>query len=209
MTRWGLLADIHGNLQALERALAVFRAAGVERIAVLGDNLGRGDSDACVGLIQELADVSVLGNRDLDWQARVGPDSKTYVLGLPRTTQDGELLFSHGDARLTPELSSNDIRRGFTRAKAAMRAAGCRLWLFGHTHRARVWQLPGDGSAPALLFDAAVDVLPARIPLTAPPDSWIVNVGSVGLPFPGKGPASAAILEHDAGGECWIEFFPV
>ena len=212
MTRWGLLADIHGNLLALERALAAFRAANVEKIAVLGDNLGRGDSDGCVALIRELADVSVLGNRDLDWQHRVGTSSKAYVLGLPRTVERDGLLFAHGDARLTPELSSSDIRRGFTRARAAMRAADCRLWLFGHTHRARVWRISHAEPELVLLFDAAVDALPARIKLVAAPASnarWIVNVGSAGLPFPGKGPASAAVLHHEAGGGGWVEFFPL
>jgi predicted phosphodiesterase len=212
VTRWGLLADIHGNLPALERALAAFRAANVEKIAVLGDNLGRGDSDGCVEGIRELADVSVLGNRDLDWQNRVGADAKAYVLGLPRTVVRDGLLFTHGDAGLTPDLCSNDIRRGFTRARSAMQAADCRLWLFGHTHRARVWRISDDNPEPALLFDAAVDPLPARVQLDAAtelPASWIINVGSAGLPFPGKGPASAAILYHEVGSESWVEFFPV
>jgi predicted phosphodiesterase len=213
MTRWGLLADIHGNLPALQSALARFQAASVEKVAVLGDNLGRGDSDGCVRLIREVASLSVLGNRDQDWQDRVGPEARAYVLGLPRVVQDGRLLFSHGDARLTPALSSNDIPRCFTRARVAMSVADARVWLFGHTHRARLWRV-GDGPADVtLLFDAATEALPARLALEPLPDAalcrWIVNVGSAGLPFPGKGPASAAIMEWEDGGRGWVEFFPL
>src|SRR5919202_6775727 len=96
---WGLISDVHGNLPALERALACLRAAGAERLAFLGDYLGRGDSDGCVRLIREVADVAVVGNRDLDWQARVAPKTAEWVLGLPRRVTVGQLLLAHGDPR--------------------------------------------------------------------------------------------------------------
>lgn len=206
MTRWGVLADIHGNLPALERALASFERRQVERIAVLGDNLGRGDSDRCVELIRRVAEVSVVGNRDLDWKDRAGKAVREYVLGLPRTAQVDGLAFAHGDSRLTRDLSSDDIRAGFRRARAWLGAHGCHVWLFGHTHRARVWTLGGPDGEPRLHFDAATDPLPATIQLGSDDATWIVNAGSVGMPFPGKGPASAMLLDAAAR---VIEFFPV
>ena len=195
MTRWGVLADIHGNLPALEGAIVGFEQRWVDRIAVLGDNLGRGDSDGCVKLIRRIADVSVVGNRGLDWQDRVGAAAREYVLGLPRVAQVEGVAFSHGDARLTRDLSSNEIRPGFRRARAWLMANGCRAWLFGHTHRARAWTLGGADQAPRLCFDAATDPLPATFILDHASAIWIVNAGSVGLPFPGKGPGSATILD--------------
>jgi predicted phosphodiesterase len=210
VTRWGVLADIHGNLPALQRALAGFKERGVERIAVLGDNLGQGDSDGCVALIEQIADVSVVGNRDLDWQARVGPSSAAYVLGLPRVAQVDGLAFSHGDARLTRHLSSNDIRDGFRRARAWLAANGCRTWLFGHTHRARIWTLGDPTEPPCLHFDAAADPLPSVFRLDdlgmEPNVFHIVNAGSVGLPFPGKGPASATVYDTAT---ATVEIFPL
>src|SRR5438105_9402997 len=98
---WGLISDVHGNLHALERALVTLEAAGARKLAFLGDYLGRGDSDACVALIRGVADVAIVGNRDLDWQDRVAPETKTWVLSLPRTATVGPLLLAHGDARLT------------------------------------------------------------------------------------------------------------
>src|SRR5204863_10058992 len=130
---------------------------GVGRIAVLGDNLGRGDSDACVRLIRQHAEVSVVGNRELDWQNRVSSVSAVYVLGLPRLALVGGIAFSHGDARLTRDLSTVEIRTGFRRTAAWLTANGCLIWFFGHSHHARVWRLSDDGSAPLLAFDVVSD----------------------------------------------------
>lgn len=206
MTRWGILSDIHGNLPALERALLICADRGVERYAVLGDNLGRGDSAGCITRIRALADISIVGNRDLDWADRRGEMVRAYVLALPRTARADDFIASHGDARLTRDLSSAEIRAGFKRVRARLASSGARVWLFGHTHRARVWRL--DDPSSVLLFDAAVDSLPATIslPRADPSVRWAVNVGSVGLPFPGKGPASFAI--YDSAAET-VTFLPV
>jgi predicted phosphodiesterase len=200
VTRWGILSDIHGNLPALESALAICREQGTARIAVLGDNLGRGDSDGCVALIRGVADISILGNRDLDWADRVGAASRAYVLGLPKVARADDFLASHGDARLDRELSSTEIRAGFPRVYHRLEAEGARIWLFGHTHHARAWCLPGPGEAPRLLYDVTLDGLPATIalPRGEPATHWAINVGSVGLPFPGKGPASLVIYDSEA-----------
>src|SRR5688500_8831942 len=98
MTRWGLVSDVHGNLPALQEGLRLLSAAGAERLAFLGDYLGRGDSDACARQIREVADVAVVGNRDLDWQMRVGADTRDWVLSLPRVAVIGDLVVAHGDA---------------------------------------------------------------------------------------------------------------
>src|ERR1700736_970939 len=101
---WGFISDVHGNFAALEQALRLLNAAGAQHIAALGDYLGRGDNERCVQRIREVADVVILGNRDLDWQDRVSAETKAWVVGLPRMACVGPLLLAHGDARLTPAL---------------------------------------------------------------------------------------------------------
>src|SRR6516164_11565179 len=86
---WGLISDVHGNDAALDQALRVLADAGARKLAFLGDCLGRGDSDRCVATIREVADLVIVGNRDLDWQDRVLPTTKAYVLSLPRSAQAG------------------------------------------------------------------------------------------------------------------------
>lgn len=184
---WGLVADVHGNLPALESALEVLRQAGATKVAFLGDYLGRGDSDRCVERIRAVADVAVLGNRDLDWQHRVAPTTRAWVLGLPRVAVTGSLLLAHGDARLTRSLSTADIPRGFARAWGELATSDAVVFAFGHSHHARTWRKPG-ADAPAEL-----------LPLTSTPVEsgyrYFVNVGTAGLPFPGKGGPSVATVD--------------
>src|ERR1700694_810537 len=110
---WGLVSDVHGNYPALEEALSRLADAGAQRLAFLGDYLGRGDSDRCVERIRQVAEVAIVGNRDFDWQDRVSPASRAWVLGLPRVASLGSLVLSHGDARLTASLGTSQIGRDF------------------------------------------------------------------------------------------------
>ncbi len=184
---WGLISDVHGNAPALEEAIQKLRDAGATKLAFLGDYLGRGDSDACIALIRQVADIAIVGNRDLDWQERVSPASKDFVLGLPRIAQAGELLVTHGDARLTPSLSTNQIGRDFARVWPELEQRNARIWAFGHSHHARVWQRRADVATVELVQDGCV-----RIDAGA---RFCVNVGTTGLPFPGKGGPSVALVD--------------
>jgi predicted phosphodiesterase len=185
---WGLVADVHGNYPALEAALGILGAAGARRLAFLGDYLGRGDSDRCAARIREVADVAVVGNRDLDWQDRVSSATAAWVLSLPRTAAIGPLLVAHGDARLTPALSTGQIKRDFARTWAAMDQVHARVWAFGHSHHARVWR-KASASQPAERVTPDLDV---EIDST---HRYFVNVGTTGLPFPGKGGPSVALVD--------------
>lgn len=188
---WGLVSDVHGNLAALEEALRVLEAAGANHLAFLGDYLGRGDSDACVRRIRGVADVAVVGNRDLDWQHRVTPATREWVLGLPRTACADGLFVAHGDARLTPELSTVQIARGFSRAWHALEARGARVGAFGHSHHARVWRKAGSAEPPEPVGPDTVDVEDGYC--------YFINVGTTGLPFPGKGGPSVDRVDLLAG----------
>jgi predicted phosphodiesterase len=184
---WGLIADVHGNRPALEEALRRLARTGATRLAFLGDYLGRGESDACVERIRALADLAVLGNRDLDWRDRVAPRTRDWVLGLPTIAQCGSLLVAHGDGRLTRGLSTADIKRDFVRAWAELDARQARIFAFGHSHQARVWRKTElDAPAEQLAGD------PIRL---EPSVRYFVNVGTTGLPFPGKGGPSVALLD--------------
>jgi predicted phosphodiesterase len=196
VTTWAFLSDVHGNLPALERALALCRARGAEQFVFLGDSVGRGDSDACVRLIAETASLSVVGNRDLDWAERVSPATRAYVLSLPRLAEAADFAALHGDARLLREPSSGDLRTGFRRTYNWLRQRDRRLLFFGHTHQARVWRKDGPDTDLILLPGPRVEL--PRLPKAV----YLVNVGTTGLPFPGKGPPSCALYDDQAR---WLE----
>lgn len=187
---WGLISDVHGNLAALDEAVRVLEGAGATRLGFVGDYLGRGDSDGCVRCIRRLADVAVLGNRDLDWKDRVGAETREWVLQLPRQAQLGELVLAHGDARLTPEFSTAQIGRAFVRAWAGLEARGATVLAFGHSHNARTWRKRGADEPPEPIYGGAK---------LEPGWRYFVNVGTTGLPFPGKGGPSVARLDLRAG----------
>jgi predicted phosphodiesterase len=186
-TVWGLISDVHGNLPALEQALRLLAPAGAQKLAFLGDYLGRGDSDGCVRLIRQTADVAIVGNRDLDWQDRVSPDSKAWVLDLPKTACVDGLLLTHGDQRLSPKLSTAQIPRDFRDAWTEIERNDARVWAFGHSHFARTWR-----KASALI---PAEQLGASVAHIEPLYRYVVNVGTTGLPFPGKGGASVALID--------------
>jgi predicted phosphodiesterase len=186
-----LISDVHGNLPALEQALAVLARAGARRLAFLGDYLGRGDSEACVQRIRQVGEVAVLGNRDLDWQERVSPDAKAWVLQLPRTAAIGPLLMAHGDARLTRALGTNQIVKDFKDAWPALEANAARVLAFGHSHQARTWRKQAADAPAEQLAGSSVWLEPGY--------RYFLNVGTTGLPFPGKGGPSVALLDLDSG----------
>jgi len=184
---WGLVSDVHGNLPALETALNILADAGAQRLAFLGDYLGRGDADGCVQRIRQMAEVAIVGNRDIDWHDRVSAESRTWVLGLPRVVLVGPLLLTHGDARLTPALGTTQIGRDFVRAFAEMERCEAQVWAFGHSHHARLWR---KASADGLTEQIEGDV--TRI---CDGFRYFLNVGTTGLPFGGKGGPSVALVD--------------
>jgi len=186
---WGFISDVHGNLLALERAIAACRESGAQQLVYLGDLLGRGDSDGCVERVVETAALSVVGNRDLDWAERVSARSRAYVLSLPRLAEADEFVAVHGDARLVRNLSADGRKRGFERAYCYLRERGKRLLFFGHTHQARVWRKSSPSAEPELLPGRRIDLTDARESV------YFVNVGTTGLPFPGKGPPCCAVYD--------------
>jgi predicted phosphodiesterase len=196
LTRWGLSADVHGNLPLLERAREGCRGRGAERYVFLGDLLGGAEPAACVALARRLDAMMVIGNRDLDWQHDVDEETRAFVLSLPRHLAASDFVAAHGDARLVPRLSTAEIGREFRRAYPWLREQGKRVGFFGHSHNARVWRKDG-AHAPAERLRGA------RVSLDAHPETvFLVNVGTTGLPFPGKGPPSCAVYDDV---ERWVE----
>src|SRR5712671_4743428 len=110
--------------------------------------LDAADTRSCQSRSRLPTIAAIVGNRDLDWQDRVSAASKAWVLGLPRIARVGQLLVSHGDARLTAGLSTSQIGRDFVRPWHEMERANAQVWAFGHSHHARTWR-KADSAAPA------------------------------------------------------------
>lgn len=99
MERIALFSDIHGNVPALEAALADAERRGATRIFCLGDLVGKGPhSDRVVDICRDRCERIIRGNWDdglatkttdnptLRWhQARLGAARLAYLRALPNT----------------------------------------------------------------------------------------------------------------------------
>jgi predicted phosphodiesterase len=154
--RYALLADIHGNLTALQAVLAEVRRRGVEGYLVAGDLVGYGpEPNACVELVAGLDAVCVAGNHDLIALGRLSDercielaraslrwtrgvlrdDARAYLAGLELTAEaPGGVVVAHGSLD-DPQcyVDSAVAGMGQLRQLAAERPGALALVL-GHTH---------------------------------------------------------------------------
>jgi predicted phosphodiesterase len=168
MTTYGIISDIHGNLEALAATLTALDRHGVDRIIALGDLVGyNGESNECVELIRARGIESIAGNHDLIALGRLGtercamrpafalrrtrrdltPASRRFLSRLPvlRMYDEGFTLM-HGTIEdpctylTTPALVAHDAQR------LLQQAPGARLCFFGHTHQPAWWESDGRGA---------------------------------------------------------------
>jgi predicted phosphodiesterase len=207
--RYGILADIHANLPALEAAVGVLQRRGVDRFLVAGDLVGYGPfPNECIALVRELDATSIAGNHDLialghlsdarciplardtlTWTRGVlHDDAIDYLATLPPTVLvDGRIVVAHG--------SLDDPQEYVTRPKHARRELdrmhetwpGAQILVLGHTHRVRVWD---DTGARRRKF---------RRMMPIPPEPLLLNPGAVGQSRGLRPLAHFVLLDFDAG----------
>jgi len=115
---YGIIADIHSNLEALEAVLSQLRQA--DRIVCLGDIVGYGpDPNECIEIMQKEKIPSVAGNHDkaaigefntqsfnenakkaIDWTSgQLTASSRQYLAALPQYLATDGLEAVHGSLR--------------------------------------------------------------------------------------------------------------
>lgn len=208
--RVALIADIHGNLEALEAVLAdIERTAPDATLVCAGDIVGYGpDPEACIARLRELDVRCVMGNheemllgkRDFSrcvyagvksamWaRKRLSAEAKAYLESLPgsREAVPG-IVVCHGDLESADTYVSDPER-----AAAALEQLH-RLWpeaeilVCAHTHH------------------AAAYTASSGFELVNVPDAWrcppgevcIVNPGAVGQSRDTRAVARYAILDRE------------
>ena len=188
MTRWAFVSDIHGNKRALDAAEHMARDRGADQFVCLGDVIGRGDPAGCVEWVRDHAALAIVGNRDLDYLDRLPPALQSTVRRWGNEVVASDFVASHGEPRLHRALSSSAVKDGFRGARQYMIERGARVWFFGHTHRSRAWRVLEEGADP--LGEATLTLDSSAL--------YVVNVGTTGLPLPGRDPASFVIYDDTA-----------
>ena len=113
---WAILADVHGNLEALRAVAEDCRNEGVQQTVFLGDAVGYGsDPNECLSILKELTDLRVAGNHDygavgltdvayfnpearaaIEWtREKLSEENRQMLRTLPLVRQAGDLTCVH------------------------------------------------------------------------------------------------------------------
>jgi predicted phosphodiesterase len=165
MARYGVVADIHGNREALEAALAALEAYGASRIVCLGDLVGyNADPDECVTLVRRRCAAAIAGNHELIGLGRLdfgrcsnnaeyalrrtrrtlGREAAEWLASLPpRRALDRDVTLVHGGVRDVQQYmkTPQHIEQNAEYLRADF--PGARLCLYGHSHEQKVHEIEG------------------------------------------------------------------
>jgi diadenosine tetraphosphatase ApaH/serine/threonine PP2A family protein phosphatase len=207
--RVAVISDIHGNAQALQEVLAAIEAEAPDAVWCLGDTVGYGPRpNECCSLVQEAADVCLVGNHDLlalgtvVFDADFNPDasaaglwtkdvlderSRSWLESMePQARLDRAELF-HASAR-DPVW---EYVLGGESALATFELTETPLVLVGHSHVPFAISLEGDELSGAHAPGGTVtDLSPGR---------RLCNPGSVGQPRDGDARAAWLLVDFEAG----------
>ena len=167
MSIYGVISDVHGNLQALTAVLGALDHAGVDKVICLGDLVGyNGDSNKCVDIIRARGIEAISGNHDLIALGQLGFDrcspkpsfalrrtrklldegSRRFLAQLPPTrTYDGTIALIHGSVDDVCEYLVSPQQIAANAARLREKLPEVRLCFFGHTHTPKLFEVQGEG----------------------------------------------------------------
>jgi predicted phosphodiesterase len=166
MALYGVVADIHGNSEALEAALAALERRGADRLLCLGDVVGyNADADRCAALLERRGALAIAGNHDLIALERLdfsrcsdkarhalkrtrralAGATRDYLAALPAARAfEGGIVLVHGGVR---DVQQYMVGAGHIRENAAYLRQdfpGARVCFFGHSHEQKVYRVQGE-----------------------------------------------------------------
>ena len=206
--RYGIIADIHSNLESLESVLAALKDKGVDEYICVGDIVGYGaDPKDCLQMAREICKMTVAGNHDhgaagllnLDY---FNPEAKDAVLWTKEQLNEEEISYLRNlelaqkaedflIVHATP-LSPGEwdyIGSTFT-AHKNFRGFEEKICFAGHSHIPIVFSMNVNEGRCNYAFETKIHI--------ADEERYIINVGSVGQPRDGNPLASFAVYDTDA-----------
>ena len=210
--RYLILSDIHSNLEALEKCLAISDGR-YDTVLCLGDLVGYGpDPNAVIDRLQPLTTVIVRGNHDkaccgltdaedfnylaraaTEWtREQLTPDHFEFLRNLPNgPVQIDGIELVHGSPIDEDEYIFDSLG-----AVEAFQSDPAPLVFFGHSHHQGGFLLTSDKRLQSVHLPPIKDGEPASIQLQENA-RYLINPGSIGQPRDGDGRAAFAILDTD------------
>lgn len=206
--RYGILSDIHSNLDALNVVLHELDAAGFDQLLCLGDIVGYGPNpNECCQMMRDRNCLGIMGNHDeaaatdvgtesfnylaaqaIDWtKAELTPENRAYLAGLPRDLVLNGFALVHGSpaAEFDYIIGLGDAHRAFQHVRRP-------LTFVGHSHIAEVYVHDNNGETYQKRLPGG-----GRIEIT-PQYQYIINPGSIGQPRDRNPRASFALYDDGA-----------
>jgi len=204
--RYGVISDIHSNLEAFRAVLGALDGEMVDNYLFVGDLVGYGaDPKECIRMLRDLGPVAmVAGNHEWGllgkteasyfnelaqkavlWTKKILSDDEIkYLESFPLTYEDEKIALVHGTLNSPEEFyyvfDTEDAYVTMSQMK------NC-LCFIGHSH------VPGifisDDSKVTYLEDMSTKIDNQR--------KYLVNVGSVGQPRDGDYKASYAVYDDE------------
>lgn len=205
---WAILADVHGNLEALQAVAEDCRREGIDGAVFLGDAVGYGaNPNECLAVLKDLADLQVAGNHDcgaagrttvfpflapartaLDWTARIlTEENRAFLRGLALVERAGQMTLVHAALHHPEEwayiFSEEEAEKSLSRLTG-------RVLFVGHSHR------------PLIVVKTEAEPPKSRDPeevVLEPGKRYLINPGSVGQPRDSDPRAAYGLYEEETG----------
>ena len=208
--RLALIADVHGNLEALDAVIAdIDERSPDARIVCAGDLVGYGpDPEACIDRLRSIGVPCVMGNHEEMVLGRRGfsrctqagitaavwtrqnlsPGATTFLGSLPPWLEaTPRVVVCHGNLDDADTYVSDAVRAESALRQLEKRWPRARMLVCGHTHHAAVYSRERGFS----LVRSTTE-----LPLT-PGIAHVVNPGAVGQSRDGKPLARYAVFDAE------------
>ena len=204
--RYGIISDIHGNLQAFEAVISQLKKEKVDAFLCAGDVVGYGANPGeCIELLEDLKIPCVAGNHDwavtgktdtayfndlaresIRWtQKYLPPEGMNFLNRLELIYASPDLMLVHG---LLPHPERFDYLTETDQASAMFPCLDRQICFVGHTHVPQIFIQDKNG-----VFESGE--LNIRI---EDGKKYIVNVGSVGQPRDGDSQAAYCVYDSES-----------
>lgn len=209
-----LIADIHANRQAMDRALQHVDGIDDCELWVLGDIVGYGpEPAACVDRMRECEAEGariIKGNHDhavalgrppqqgfsplarqlVEWTVEhLTADQREWLMELPSVLEDGDWFAVHGAPRDPTYFNAYVYMMTASENLDVLRERGVRYCVHGHSHMPGVYRRTGH------IDDFSEE---GEIDLTQG-DHWLLCPGSVGQPRSGQPGCELVVIDRETG----------
>jgi len=206
--RYGIISDIHSNLEALQAVLRVLNLEQIDEYLCVGDIVGYGaDPQECIDSVKDRVSMTVAGNHDqatvelfpdiyfnayaqkavLWTKNNISGESKDFLRSLQLTYQNKDLTLVHGSLCYPGDFKYITDPGVLESTFDLLEGNIC---FIGHTHAAGIFMQ--DGTGKRAYQKAGSLKIEKR-------GKYIVNVGSVGQPRDSDCRASCCIYDTVTG----------